>query len=86
MAGHHLGNNRINALFRPGTLLFSQSKLLKKYVFGTFYICFDKKPGVLCVGFGLCFFFIFQSIRCSIFRQISMEKGTQFYKQRVYPF
>lgn len=40
MAAHHLGNNRINALFHPSTLLFSQSKLLKKYVFGTFYICF----------------------------------------------
>lgn len=49
MAAHHLGNNRINALFHPSTLLFSQSKLLEKYVFGTFYICFDKKPGVLCV-------------------------------------
>lgn len=40
MATHHLGNNRINALFQPSTFLFSQSKLLKKYVFGTFYIWF----------------------------------------------
>lgn len=40
MAAHHLGNNRINALFHPSASVFSQSKLLKKYVFGTFYICF----------------------------------------------
>lgn len=40
MATHHLGKNRINASLQPSTFLFSQSKLLKKYVFRTFYIWF----------------------------------------------